>query len=230
MAVERLEITQRLVWLARTPGCGSLCGDRFGHHAETHERHGAEQERIRASERRSIVTGILSVDLAEATVRVAGQQIAMSGRVWHLLAALARRVGECVPRDDLIRDVFGTEWLETPEAVRHNLSITLSRLRSVLGPAAALVVTRLNIGVQLFAVPPGEASTAELDEALRLLVNAPRRGVVRRLRTDGYWSQDYDQCQRCGRNDRPYEGRGFCSGCYSHWRRERDRARRRGEA
>lgn len=79
MAADRREITQRLVWLARTPGCGALCGDRFGHHAETHEAYGAEQERL-ARAAAVVETGVLTVDLAASRVYVSGREISMAGR------------------------------------------------------------------------------------------------------------------------------------------------------
>ncbi len=41
-------------------------------------------------------------------------------------------------------------------------------------------------------------------------------------------SGEYDRCRRCGRNDRPHEGLGFCYNCYGyHKDPERVKARRK---
>lgn len=226
MAVERMEITQRLVWLARTPGCGHLCGDRFGHHAETHERYGAEQERARASARDVIVTGVLTVDLLQAMVLVDGKQVRVTGRPWQLLALLARRLGECVPNETVIRTVWGDDWLATPVEALNNVNSTRHRLRSMLGAAGALVVTRVGVGVQLFDVPAGDTSSEGLLAALRAHPDpVHRERCTRRVGEGGWWSRQYDRCQRCKRNDRPHAGRGLCSACHSAWRKARARGR-----
>lgn len=225
MAVEPFAITHRLAWLARTPGCGDLCSDRFGHHAETHEAYGAEQERL-ASSKAVVVTGVLVIDLARAAVVVEGREVRVSGRPWQLLELLATRIGQTVRYEEIVRTVWGNGWLETPGTAQHSVSVTASRLKTVLGVGASLVVTRIGIGLQLFALPAGDTSSAELLETLRLQPMQSRRELsIKRLQAGGWWSRKYDHCQECKRDDRIYEGRGLCSPCYSKWRR----ARRRGK-
>lgn len=42
----------------------------------------------------------------------------------------------------------------------------------------------------------------------------PPAGSGPRSKPPGRWSRDYDACQRCGRSDRRYNGRGLCGTCY----------------
>ena len=219
MAAERREIANRLVWLARTPGCGDLCSDRFGHHAETHEAYGAAQARIGEGPA-LIVTGPLAINIEQATVAVAGRMVAVSGRPWQLLELLASHLGQLVRYETIIRTVWGPEWLVTRETSQHSVSITATRLRGVLGVGGPLIVTRVGIGLQLFEVPAGDTSSADLLAAIsRDPSKSRRRQALTRVREGGYWSRMYDRCERCQRNDRAYDSRGLCCVCYSAWRR-----------
>lgn len=193
----RREITQSIVWLARTPGCGDLCGDRFGHHAETHERYGAVQERSRASQSTAITTGILTVNFAEAAATVGDRRVPLSPRMWQVLELLARRVGECVRYDEVVRSVWGAEWSATEQASIHNVNVTLHRLRQGVRDAAPLLVTRVGVGVVLLKLPPGDMSGVHLE----------------RQKAGGRWSRYHDQCRECGRDDRPHDGHGYCNVC-----------------
>lgn len=197
MVAARHEISQRLVWLARTPGCGDLCGDRFGHHAETHEVYGAEQARIKDAERTSITTGVLTIDFSAATASVNGRRVQLTARMWQVLEQLALHVGECVRYDDIIRAVWGADWLHTAAAATHNVNITLHRLRSVFGAAAPLLVTRVGVGVVLLSLPPGDMSG----------VANERQAASQR------WARYYDHCRGCGRDDRAHDGHGYCYLC-----------------
>ena len=219
MALAQREITQRLVWLARTPGCGDLCSDRFGHHAETHEAYGAVQARIGKGPA-LIVTGPLAINIEQATVAVAGRMVAVSGRPWQLLELLASHLGQLVRYETIIRTVWGPEWLSTRETSQHSVSITAGRLRGVLGVGGPLIVTRVGIGLQLFEVPAGDASSADLLAAISIDPSkSRRRQALTRVSKGGYWSRLYDRCERCQRNDRPHDARGLCAACHSAWRR-----------
>lgn len=220
MVAELHEITHRLVWLARTPGCGPMCGDRFGHHAETHEQYGAAQERLQALSSKVVTTGVLAIDLERWTVVVDGRLVTVQGRQWQLLALLARHVGSCVRYERIIREIWGAEWLETPAHALHNVSITRLRLRSVLGAAATLVVTRAGMGMQLLDVPAGgDASAAALETLQHGPPPAQAERTFKRVCANGFWSRLYDRCRRCQRNDRPHDSYGLCQACHGAWRR-----------
>lgn len=200
----RREITQSIVWLARTPGCGDLCSDRFGHHAETHERYGAEQERL--SRAPAVVrTGVLTLDLAMARALVDGRDIHLTGRPLSLLSLLAARVGEVVPYAEIISTIWGAEWHATPEAGRHNLSVTRTRLRSVLGAASPLLVTRIDYGMGLLNLPPGDMSGVA-EQASNMSTR---------------WAKWWDACRECGTTARSHEGWGYCGSCVDRERRRR---------
>jgi len=205
VVAEPLAITQRLAWLARTPGCGAQCGDRFGHDPATHEAYGAEQERVARARVTGVTTGILTVDLAGAKAIVDGREIFPSARPWAMLALLASRVGEIVSYNDIVRTVWGDGWLSTPAESRHNISITANRLRGVLGEAGPLLVTRPNVGLGLIALPIGDMSGLEEQASC--------------LRTR--WALRWDACRRCERTDRSHEGWGYCSSCVGTVRRQR---------
>ncbi len=51
--------------------------------------------------------GALEIDDAEHTVTAAGEAVSLTPTEFRLLAALARRPGRTVPRDDLIAEVWG---------------------------------------------------------------------------------------------------------------------------
>lgn len=205
MVVARREITQQLVWLARTPGCGDLCSDRFGHHAETHERYGADQERARMVGRPPLVTGILEIDFSQATVTVDGRRITLTGRMWQVMELLALRAGTCVRYEEIVRGVWGDDWLATMSQALQNVSSTVHRLRSILGAAAPLLVTRPAVGLVLLLLPPGDMSGTQNE----------------RQAASARWALRYDHCQRCGRNDRSHEGRGYCASCHSAMRKQK---------
>lgn len=221
MAVAQREITHRLVWLARTPGCGDLCGDRFGHHAETHEAYGAAQARIGEGPK-LIVTGCLAINREQATVAVDGQWVALTGRPWLLLELLASRLGEVVRYEEIIRTVWGPEWLITPVQAKHNVNVTRHRLRRQLGRAGGLIVTRVDIGLQLFDVPAGDSSSLDLLHSISTDPDeSRRRQALSRLAGTERWSRLFDKCQHCGRADRRHEGGGLCHPCFSRRRRAR---------
>lgn len=213
MALAQREITQRLVWLARTPGCGDLCGDRFGHHAETHEAYGAEQERL-VRTAAVVETGVLTVDLAASRVYVSGREIRMAGRPWGVLALLATRVGDIVPRSEIVRTVWGPDWLLTADMAAHNVHVTRHRIRSMLGVAAPLVVTRGGYGMGLLKLPPGDMSRVA-EQATCMSTR---------------WARDWDACRRCGTTAKSHEGWGYCSTCIYFERQRRLSARQEDES
>jgi DNA-binding SARP family transcriptional activator len=91
--------------------------------------------------------------LGPLEVRVEGRPVQVRGkRQRALLAALLLRPGTVVPVDRLIDEVFGDV---PPGQARNALQTYVARLRSALGPAAGLIVTR----------PPG------------YLLDAPREAV-----------------------------------------------------
>jgi DNA-binding response OmpR family regulator len=139
MTVERL-----YAW--RTAGCGDLCRPQL-HDLSAHERYGYELCRAEYTER-TVRTGNLTVELRSRRVWVDGAQVTVTGREWGILAYLAERLGHWCPNDDIVRAVWGPEWLFMPpvgvrfqRAVPHLLHVNLNRLRPRLGSAAELIST-----------------------------------------------------------------------------------------
>lgn len=78
--------------------------------------------------------------LGPLEVRVEGRPVHVPGRRQRaLLAALLLSPGTVVPLDRLIDEVFGEV---PPGQARNALQTYVARLRSALGPAAGLIVTR----------------------------------------------------------------------------------------
>lgn len=198
VSIQAVQLKDRLRWLARTPGCGDDCSDRYGHDPAAHEAYGAEQERLRRSTA-VIVTGRLTIDLGMRELRGSdGREIWLSPSEWRILAACAERFGQPVPWRDLIAANWGDDWMaETPKAAIRALRSHLRRLRSRLGADAPMLATRKDAGLVLLKVPVGEAPPNDM----------PTKVMAR-------WARDYDACSKCGRSDQPYQARGLCTCCY----------------
>jgi DNA-binding response OmpR family regulator len=99
--------------------------------------------------KRSVEAGPLSVDFAGRCVSHAGVEVALAPAEFDLLAALARRLGEAVPRTTIVDEVLDPET-NNPE---RTLDVHVSRLRKKLGAAGAQVRTVYKIGYCLDEVP-----------------------------------------------------------------------------
>jgi len=103
-----------------------------------------------AMERKGQVeAGPLTIDLAGRRVANDGSEVALAPVEFDLLSALARRVGEAVPRTTLVEEVLD------PDATNpvRTLDVHVSRLRKKLGDAGAQVRTIYKIGYCLDEEP-----------------------------------------------------------------------------
>lgn len=140
------------------PGCGPACRPRQ-HDPIQHEEWGRQNAGPQVVE-----TGPLTVNLTAGTATVNGGPVALSRIEWHLLAVLARRVGELITADELIVDVWGRNAL-SPSNIRrrangyterfdhHRLRVNIARLRARLGPAGRLVTMTIGRGYRLEVEP-----------------------------------------------------------------------------
>ena len=78
------------------------------------------------------------VDLAARRATVAGQEIALTAKEFEILAALARRPGAAVSRQQLLDEVWGDAYL----AVSRSLDVHLASLRQKLGRPGLLATIR----------------------------------------------------------------------------------------
>jgi DNA-binding response OmpR family regulator len=80
----------------------------------------------------------LRVDLAARRATVAGQEVALTAKEFDILAALARRPGAAVSRQQLLDEVWGDAYL----AVSRSLDVHLASLRGKLGRPGLLATIR----------------------------------------------------------------------------------------
>lgn len=139
----------------RLAGCGQTCYPR-SHDPIQHEGYGALSGFLMATltpPTHIIQTGPLVVNLDTQDVTLGSVPVALAPREWGLLAYLSERVGQWCAGDDILRDVWGPEWL-TGQMYRapgrgpayrrdiHLLRVTRDRLRERLGSTCDLIVTR----------------------------------------------------------------------------------------
>ncbi|WP_367306006.1 response regulator [Alicyclobacillus acidocaldarius] len=87
----------------------------------------------------------LVIDLAEYTVTKAGQPIPLTHREFQVLAVLAAHPGRVFTRDQLVDQVWGTDYVGDTRAV----DVTIRRLREKLEPDPSqprYVLTRRGVG------------------------------------------------------------------------------------
>jgi len=103
--------------------------------------------RVRALLRRAATSDVeatltaqdVTVDSAARRASVGGRELDLTPTEFDLLAALLRRAGAVVRRDDLVRDIWSTGW----SGASRTLDVHVSGLRRKLGddPAAARYLT-----------------------------------------------------------------------------------------
>ena len=95
--------------------------------------------RLRAAVRRAaaaepseteVVVGDLVIDLARKKVHRAGVDVRLTPTEWAFLELLARNVGRLVPREQILREVWGTGYTRE----HHYLRVYLAQLRRKLEP------------------------------------------------------------------------------------------------
>jgi DNA-binding response OmpR family regulator len=108
--------------------------------------------RVRAQLRRAsgpepdvLSAGGILVDLPSRRVTVDGAEAALTPKEYDLLLMLMRRVGTVVGRDELMREVWQTEWLGATKT----LDMHVSTLRKKLGEAGSNVTTVRGVGFRM---------------------------------------------------------------------------------
>jgi DNA-binding response OmpR family regulator len=99
----------------------------------------------------TVTVGPMEIDLASRSVRIDGAEVTLRRKEFDLLAALARREGKVVTREELLDDVWGLAPDDAgADAGRRTLEVHVAALRSRLG-APGLVVTVRGVGYRLAA-------------------------------------------------------------------------------
>jgi DNA-binding response OmpR family regulator len=112
-----------------------------------------------------IVIGDLEVDVAASRARLRGRTLPLRSREFELLAYLAARRGEFVPRADILRDV----WNDDDETKHNTLHVHLATLRTKLGERARrprLVTTRRRGGIKLDVPTPTDQPVPSAEAGL----------------------------------------------------------------
>lgn len=91
-----------------------------------------------------VVAGDVEVDLSRRSVTVAGEPVTLARKEFDLLAALARREGAVVARDELLDEVWGS----VDASARRTLEAHVGLVRSKLGRPGAIVTVR-GVGYRL---------------------------------------------------------------------------------
>ncbi len=84
----------------------------------------------------------VTIELASRRVFVSGQESALTPKEYDLLLALARRAGAVVGREELMREVWQTEWFGATKT----LDMHVSTLRRKLGEAGSCITTVRGVG------------------------------------------------------------------------------------
>jgi DNA-binding response OmpR family regulator len=92
----------------------------------------------------TVVAGDVEVDLSRRSVTVAGEPVTLARKEFDLLAALARREGAVVARDELLDEVWGS----VDASARRTLEAHVGLVRSKLGRPGAIVTVR-GVGYRL---------------------------------------------------------------------------------
>jgi DNA-binding response OmpR family regulator len=92
----------------------------------------------------TVLAGDVEVDLSRRSVTVAGESVALARKEFDLLAALARREGAVVARDELLDEVWGN----VDASARRTLEAHVGLVRSKLGRPGVIVTVR-GVGYRL---------------------------------------------------------------------------------
>ncbi len=159
----------------RRPGCGPRCRivkARFAertyaeaiptHDPDHHEQYGLN---VLAYDNPTALnglvrTGALTINGYTLDVRVNGHPIGLTPTETRIVTLLASRLGIVVSHDEMIRRVWGAEYLperhsgySRPSGISHLLRVNMFRIRQKLGTARGLIETRSGIGYVMLDVP-----------------------------------------------------------------------------
>lgn len=102
---------------------------------------------------RALEAGPLRVDPSSREASVAGRRLTLTPREFDLLAFLVRHPGRVVSRDELLRKVWGYDYLGETRTV----DVHVRRLRQKLGEGHAYIETVTGAGYK-FVAPAGAAN------------------------------------------------------------------------
>ena len=102
----------------------------------------------------SLEVGVLKVDLEAHEALCAGARLDLTPREFDLLAFLARHPGRALSRDELLRKVWGYDYVGETRTV----DVHVRRLRAKLGEHHGLIGTVLGAGYKLVATPDAEGT------------------------------------------------------------------------
>jgi DNA-binding response OmpR family regulator len=101
----------------------------------------------------AIVVGDLRVDTLAREATLIGRRLALTPREFELLAFLAHRAGRVLSRDELLRKVWGYDFMGETRTV----DVHVRRLRAKLGPSQHLIETVTGAGYKFTAPAPATA-------------------------------------------------------------------------
>ena len=101
---------------------------------------------------RALEAGLLRVDLEAHEATCAGVRLDLTPREFDLLAFLARHPGRALSRDELLRKVWGYDYVGETRTV----DVHVRRLRAKLGEHHGVIDTVLGAGYKLTATPEPE--------------------------------------------------------------------------
>jgi len=113
--------------------------------AELMARVRAQLRRANGPEADAFQVGTITLDVPSRRVTVDGAVAALTPKEYDLLLMLMRRVGTVVGRDELMREVWQTEWLGATKT----LDMHVSTLRRKLGDEGARLTTVRGVGFRL---------------------------------------------------------------------------------
>lgn len=105
----------------------------------------AQLRRASGPEHELLHAGGITVDTSSRRVDVDGSEVALTPKEYDLLVALMRRAGVVIPRDELMRDVWQTEWFGATKT----LDMHISTLRRKLGHSGSCIATVRGVGFRL---------------------------------------------------------------------------------
>ncbi len=101
---------------------------------------------------RALERGALRIDFEAREVTVGRRKLVLTPREFDLLAFLARHPGRVVSRDELLRKVWGYDYLGETRTV----DVHVRRLRMKLGEERRLIETVTGSGYKFVAPPAGD--------------------------------------------------------------------------
>jgi DNA-binding response OmpR family regulator len=103
--------------------------------------------------RTALSSGALAIDFDAREASVAGRKLVLTPREFDLLTFLARHPGRVVSRDELLRKVWGYDYVGETRTV----DVHVRRLRMKLGEEHAMIETVTGAGYKFVAASPAGA-------------------------------------------------------------------------